>query len=203
VPIPILTLNTNVYFVPTDMIALSGPTHLGQVFVKAGQVIPAGTPLFSLTETNLTVTLDISASDRTKLKVGQPVTVQISGGDQTAAGVITQLDDFITTDKPTQKQSYKGKVQVSGSLGAADGTPVTVKVVTQERLGALTVPIAAVKQNGAGDDVVRVIDLANGGTIREVKVKTGLTEGSYIEIKSGLKTKDVVVVQLDQSSNGG
>jgi HlyD family secretion protein len=90
---------------------------------------------------------------------------------------------------------------VRGNLGAADGTPVTVKVVTQERLGALTVPIAAVKQNGDGKDVVRVIDLAHGGKVREVRVVTGLTEGSFIEIKSGLKPRDVVVVQLEQSSN--
>jgi hypothetical protein len=199
VSVPILTLNTNVYFVPTDMIAISGPTRLGQVFVKAGQVIPAGTPLFSLTEVNLTVTLDISAADRTKLKVGQPVTVQVQGADQSADGVITELDDFITTDSKTQKQTYNGKVQVRGNLGAADGTPVTVKVVTQERLGALTVPIAAVKQNGDGKDVVRVIDLAHGGKIREVRVVTGLTEGSYIEVKSGVKPRDVVVVQLEQS----
>jgi hypothetical protein len=202
VTIPILTLNTDVYFVPTDMIAISGPTRLGQVLVKAGQVIPAGTPLFSLTEVNLTVSLDISAADRTKLQTGQAVTVQVQGGDQSASGVISQLDDFITTDKQTQKQTYKGKVQVRGNVGAADGTPVTVKVVTQERLGALTVPIAAVKQNGDGKDVVRVIDLAHGGRIREVRVVTGLTQGSYIEVKSGLKPQDVVVVQLEQSNQG-
>ena len=202
VQVSILTLNTNVFFVPTDMIAVSGPTQLGQVFVKEGEIIATGTPLFSLTETNLTVTIDVSAADRTKLKVGQAVTVQVQGGTQSAPGIITQLDDFLTTDTKTQKQTYQGKVQVQGDLGAADGTPVTVKVVTQERLGALTVPIAAVLQNGDGQDVVRVIDLSNGET-REVRVSTGLTEGSYIEVKSGLKAKDVVVVQIDKSSSSG
>jgi len=59
-----------------------------------------------------------------------------------------------------------------------------------------------VLQNGDGQDVVRVIDLSNGET-REVRVSTGLTEGSYIEVKSGLKAKDVVVVQIDKSSSGG
>lgn len=63
-------------------------------------------------------------------------------------------------------------------------------------------PIAAVKQNGDGKDVVRVIDLSTG-TTREVAVTTGLTEGSYIEVKSGLKAKDVVVVQIDKNSSTG
>jgi len=70
----------------------------------------------------------------------------------------------------------------------------------EERLGALTVPIAAVKQNGSGDDVVRVISLAQGGKVREVKVVTGLSEGSYIEIKDGLDARQVVVVEVDKSS---
>ena len=64
----------------------------------------------------------------------------------------------------------------------------------------MTVPIAAAMQNGDGQDVVRVIDLSNGQT-REVRVTTGLTEGSYIEIKSGLKARDVVVVQIDKSGS--
>jgi hypothetical protein len=38
--------------------------------------------------------------------------------------------------------------------------------------------------------------------VREVKVKTGLSEGSYIEIQSGLSANQVVVVEVDQGSNG-
>ena len=41
-PIPILTLNTNVFFLPTDMIAGTWPTRVGQVFVKEGDIAPAG-----------------------------------------------------------------------------------------------------------------------------------------------------------------
>jgi hypothetical protein len=201
VTVTILTLNTNVFFLPTDMIAGTWPTRLGEVLVKNGDLVQAGAPLFSLTETALTVTLSASASDRTKLKVGQAATVQLSGGDgTTAAAVITELDATPTTDPTTKKQSYEGKVQVKGTLGAADGAPVTIDVVLQERHNALTVPIAAVKQNGDGADVVRVIDLAHGGKVREVIVKTGLSEGSYIEIRSGLNAQQIVVVEIDQTS---
>ena len=59
-------------------------------------------------------------------------------------------------------------------------------------------PIAAVKQNGPGEDVVRVIDLEDGGKITEVPVTTGLTEGAYIEITSGLEGDEVVIVEVDQ-----
>ena len=199
VPINILTLNTNVFFLPTDIIITTGGGRLGQILVKEGDVVPVGTPLFTITEPNIAVTLNASAADRTKLKVGQTATVQVQGGTASAPGVITELEDHPTTDPQTKQQSYKGTVQVQGDLGAADGTPVTVNVVVQERVGALTVPIAAVKQNGSGVDVVRIIDLDTGKT-REVEVETGLSEGSYIEIKKGLAAADVVVVELDQKS---
>ncbi len=197
VDIPILTLNTNVYFLPTDVIVTNGGGRLGQIRVKEGDVVASGGLLFTITEPTIAVTLAVSAADRTKLKVGQNATVRVQGGGPSAPGVITALADFPTTDAESRQQTFEGTVQVRGDLGAADGTPVTVEVVVAERLAVLTIPIAAVKQNGSGDDVVRLIDLRSGKT-REVTVETGLSEGSYIEIRSGLTATDVVVVELDQ-----
>ena len=114
--------------------------------------------------------------------------------------MITELDENATIDPETKQQTYEGKVQVQGDLGAADGAPVTIDVMLEDKPGVLTVPIAAVKQNGDGQDVVRVIDLKHGGRITEHVVKTGLAEGSYIEVKKGLKGDEVVVVEVDQGS---
>jgi len=75
---------------------------------------------------------------------------------------------------------------------------VTIDVVLDQRPDALTVPIAAVKQNGAGKDVVRVMDLDHGGKVTEVPVTTGISEGSYIEVRTGLKGGEVLVVQVDE-----
>jgi multidrug efflux pump subunit AcrA (membrane-fusion protein) len=45
-----------------------------------------------------------------------------------------------------------------------------------------------------------VVTLSHGGRIVEVPVTTGLTEGSYIEIKHGLHAGQTVVVQVDSAS---
>jgi multidrug efflux pump subunit AcrA (membrane-fusion protein) len=92
---------------------------------------------------------------------------------------------------------YEGEIQV-GDLGAADGAAVTIKVIVKDVQNAITVPIAAVKQNGSGQDVVRVIDLAHGGKVKEVEVQTGLTEGSYIEVSKGLRGDETVIVEVDK-----
>jgi multidrug efflux pump subunit AcrA (membrane-fusion protein) len=194
--VPLLTLNTDVVFIPTDMIVANWPTRVSRVLVEEGDLAPAGTPLFNITQPGFTVTLTANAADRSQLEVGQQVTVQVQGGTTTAPGVITELDENATVDPQTGAQTYEGKVQVQGDLGAADGAPVNIDVILEDKPGVLTVPIAAVKQNGAGQDVVRVIDLARGGRITERRVTTGLAEGSFIEITRGLRGNEVVVVEV-------
>jgi hypothetical protein len=192
VSVSLTTINSGVVFQPTDMITGSWPIRVGQVFVKEGDMVGPGTQLFTLTDSNFTVTLSASPSDRTQLKVGQSVTVQLQGGSAQASGVISQLDSFVTVNPSTNAQTYMGKISV-GDLGAADGATVTIDVTVQAADNVLTVPIAAVKQNGLGQDVVRVIDLGTGH-VTEVPVQTGLSDSSYIQIKSGLTDGQVVIV---------
>ena len=125
------TIRHDVVFKPGDMIAAAWPMRVGQVLVKQDQVIGPGTPLLSLTDSGLTVKLSATASDRTKLKVGQNVTVKLAGGTTEVPGTISQLDDTVLSDAKTGAQTYGGKVNVGdpGSLGAADGATVTIDVV--------------------------------------------------------------------------
>ena len=199
VTVVLQSLQTNIEFEPTDMIVGNWPTRVGQVNVKAGDTVEPGEAILNLTEQNLSVTLQASAADRSELSVGQPCTVQISGENNQGNGVITELDsDPTEVSSGTGGQStqvYEGKIEVSDLTGA-DGSEVSINVVTQQVDNALTVPIAAVKQNGTGGDVVRVVNLAKGGRITEVPVTTGLTEGSYIQITGGLRIGQLVIVEV-------
>jgi hypothetical protein len=199
VTVALRTINKDVVFQPTDMVAGAWPIRIGQVFVKSGDIITPGAQLFTMTDNNFTVTLAASPSDRTQLKVGQSVTVQLQGGSAQATGLISQLDDNVTVDPTTKAQTYMGKISV-GDLGAADGATVSIDVTVHAANNVLTVPIAAVKQNGLGQDVVRVIDLAQGGHVTEAPVRTGLADSSYIEIDSGLTEGELVIVETDKTT---
>ena len=100
------------------------------------------------------MTLQASAANRTLLKVGQSCTVQIAGANTTGTGTITELDSTPTDiasahARPGRQQVYEGRIEVS-DLDGADGSAVSITVVDQQVNDALTVPIAAVKQNGVG-----------------------------------------------------
>jgi hypothetical protein len=197
VTVPLLTIADDVEFLPSDMIVGHWPIRVGQVFVKAGESVVAGAPLLSLTDSGLTVTIHASATDRTRLAVGQTARVTLSGATESVDGVISKLDETAKVDEKTKEQYYEGTVDVA-RLDAADGANVSIEVVLHERGDALTVPIAAVKQDGSGKDVVRVLELDKGGNVREVPVTTGISEGSYIEIKVGLEGGEVVIVEVDE-----
>jgi hypothetical protein len=203
VTVTLQSLQRNITFQPTDMIVGTWPTRVGTVYVKAGQTVAPGTPILSLTEPELTVTLDASASNRTQLSVGQTATVQIDGENNSVSGTITELDSNTTSVASSSGQGssqlYEGRIEAPG-LDGANGSAVSITVVTQQRSNALTVPIAAVKQNGTGQNVVRVVQLSHGGRIVETPVVTGLTEGSYIEITRGLHAGQTVVVEVDKNS---
>jgi multidrug efflux pump subunit AcrA (membrane-fusion protein) len=184
------------------MIVGHWPIRIGQTFVKEGDPLPPGTPILSLTDPTFTVTLQASASDRTKLAVGQSCTVKLTGGDKEVDGTISELDQNLTSLTPSAPggqaaQVYEGKINVT-DLGAADGASVSIEVTVQQKTNVITVPIAAVKQNGAGHDVVRVIDLKNRSHVTDVEVTTGLSEGSYIEVTKGLKGDETLIVEVDQ-----
>ncbi len=197
VTVVLQSIQTNITFEPTDMIVGQWPTRIGEVNVKAGQNLAPGETILSLVEPDLSVTLQASAADRSKLTLGQTCTVQISGETSSGSGVITELDTNTTT--VGNAQVYEGTIEVSGLTGA-DGSQVSITVVDQQIDNALTVPIAAVKQDGSGADVVRVVDLARGGRVTEVSVTTGLTEGSYIQVTGGLRLGQLVLVEVNGSS---
>ena len=66
-------------------------------------------------------------------------------------------------------------------------------ITREEKIDVITVPVAAVLQDGQGNDVVRVV--LTDGTTRQVQVKVGLSEGAYVEITEGLSGEELVLVE--------
>ena len=107
-------------------------------------------------------------------------------------GYIVELDDNATIDQ-AGGETYEGVVETDTPLDAVDGAGVNVDVVLEERIDAITVPVAAVLQNSEGEDVVRVV--LSDGTTRQVIVRVGLSEGAFVEIESGLNGDELVLVE--------
>lgn len=188
------TLDDDVIFVPSDMIIADWPARVGTVFVDEGETVQLGQQLLTLTEPDFTITLFASPTDRSELVLGQVVTVELEAGDQTVEGRIVELDDAaIVNDGGSER--YEGVVEVAGDLAAVDGASVSIEVVLDERIDALVVPRAAIFQDATGNPTVRVVD-PDTRTQSEVSITTGIQEGSFTEVVSGLDGSEIVVIDV-------
>lgn len=193
VSVPLKVINVDVIFLPSDMLVAKWPARVGKVEVDEGEFVLQGAPVISLTEPVFTITMKVSPSDRAQLKVGQPAKVTLKAGDQTLDGVISSLDDSAKVGD-AGAEIYEGVVTVKGELAAVDGASVSIEVTLAEKTNVLSVPVAAVLRSGGGDEV-RVVN--DKGTISRVPVTIGLIDNEYVEIVTGLKGDELVVVDVD------
>ena len=194
VDIPIRTILDDVFFMPGDMVVADWPARVGSVEVEEGDLVQRATPLFNLTDPGFTITLFASPTDRSKLAEGQAVTVNLASGDQEVEGIITHLDDTATTSGGSE--TYEGVVETAESLVGVDGAVVTIDVVVEQSLDAVVVPIAAVLSDG-GQETVRVVTLE--GVIERRAIETGMLDGAYVEVVTGVAPGEYVILEIDRS----
>ena len=193
VRVTIETIDDDVVFLPGDMVVASWPARVGTVSVDDGEFILLGQEVLTLTEPDFTITLTLNPTDRGNLEVGMPVEVEIQASDEEAVpGVILELDETATVTGDGSER-YEGVIETFEVLDAVDGASVNVDVTREEKVDVITVPIAAVLQDGQGSDVVRVVLV--DGTTTQVQIETGLSEGAFVEVTEGLVGDELVLVE--------
>jgi len=198
VSVLIKTIADDVIFLPSDMIVADWPARIGTVEVDVGEFVLQGGVVLTLTEPRFTVKLEVSASDRAELKIGQEVIVDLeSSGQEAVPGIITQLDDTVTV-ADDKSQTYEGVVEVQDEPTGVDGASVSIDVTLARKANVVAVPVAAVLERG-GKREVRVIDDSGRITRREVTV--GLIDDDYVEITEGLKPGELVIVSVETSGS--
>ena len=193
VRVTIETIDDDVVFLPGDMVVASWPARVGTVSVDDGEFILLGQEVLTLTEPDFTITLTLSPTNRGNLEVGMAVEVEIQASDEEAVpGVILELDETATVTGDGSER-YEGVIETFEVLDAVDGASVNVDVTREEKIDVITVPVAAVLQDGQGNDVVRVVLV--DGTTTQVQIKTGLSEGAFVEVTEGLVGDELVLVE--------
>ena len=192
VRVTIETIDDDVVFLPGDMVVASWPARVGTVSVDDGEFILLGQEVLTLTEPDFTITLTLNPTNRGNLEVGMAVEVEIQASDEEAVpGIILELDETATVTGDGSER-YEGVIETFEVLDAVDGASVNVDVTREEKVDVITVPIAAVLQDGQGNDVVRVVLV--DGTTTQVQIETGLSEGAFVEVTEGLAGDELVLV---------
>lgn len=182
-------------FLPTDLAVNQWPAVVGSVGVDVGDSVNPGQPLVSFVEGDLTISVAVDPTDRSRLEVGLPALITVTASDIELNGRVVELADAPEVDGQGVER-YAGEIEGEGTLDIVDGSAVRVEVTLAEVVDAMVVPVASVSLDGSGNEEIRI--LAADGTIERVPVVTGLTEGALVEIVEGLDGSEQVVVEVRQ-----
>lgn len=169
------------------------------VRIKPGVSAPAGegaaVVMADLDSAYVEATLD--ENDYAKVELGMPVDVLVDALEGTVLeGEVTALSPVGEVDQNgIVTYALRASVETSGTR-AAGGMTVRLDVITQRVQDVLTVPTEAVRIE-RGDQVVDVV--VRDGAIRTVKVGLGMTDGSVVEVVSGLSAGDRVVLPQEKA----
>lgn len=165
----------------------------------AGSLVgPGDRPVFVVADlTTLRLQAGVSELEAGRLRVGMParITVQARPGD-TFEGQVTT----IAPEVDARNRHFAVEVRTRNRDGALLSGMYGVARIPLERAdAALAVPLAAVLARRDGQVVLRLHD----GAVQDVPVTLGLTDGTRVQILTGLTAGDIIVADARVDIPGG
>ncbi|WP_425057733.1 Macrolide export protein MacA [Sporomusa carbonis] len=174
---------------PIDGVVIGKP-------IPAGQTVAQGisNPMVILSVADMSklqIETQVDESDIGKVAVGQKATFTVDAfPGKTFNGTVAVISQKATVQSNVVYYTVVINVD-SDNDGLKPTMTARVSIQTGESKNALTVPLAAIKNN---KDQQYVVVMKNGGQMENVPVTTGLTSDDRIEITSGLSDGDVIVL---------
>ena len=184
--------------------ALSAYTHITAPFdgvitnryEDTGALVAAGTanstqstPVVRLAQISvLRLVLPIPESIAAQIRLGQPIKVRVQALNQDFVGKVSRFADALNQ----QTRTMETEVDFQNKDGKLlPGMYVQADVSHDEKKNVLTIPVEAARQHGDSGTLL-VVDAQN--TVEEKHVKFGQSDGTWIEIVSGVNEGERVIV---------
>ena len=148
----------------------------------------------------LHINLKLSENDVVQVQKGQPVDLSI---DSIPAWQAQGVVDYIASASETSNGvvTYATRVAFTDADARVKvGMSANVTIIIAQKDNVLLVPNSALLPNGAGHSV-QTVDLA--GRTSDVPVETGISDGTYTEILSGVSDGQKIVAVPTSKSGGG
>jgi HlyD family secretion protein len=181
---------------PIDGVVLSRDVQVGDAVSSILVLGSTATLVMTLGDTHqVYVKGKVDESDIGKVYLGQPARIKVqSFPDRTFYGKVTKIAPLgVEKDNVTTFEVQISIENPGGELKA--NMTANAEIVLEEHKHVLTIPEQAVLYDKDRHASVWVPDAHGKDGHRVVTVKTGLSNGSRIEITSGLKPGDTVILQ--------
>jgi hypothetical protein len=188
-----------------EAVFLPGPLRISKAVARLGTRAAPGMEVAQATSTRRQVTVDLSASQQSQVKVGDRAQVTLPD-NRTTPGVVHRLGTVATSSDGDGSGADSGSGSSTASLpvyvtlkrpkaaGSLDQAPVKVQITTAGVKRALVVPVTALVGRAGGGFAVETVD-ARGGH-RLVAVTLGLFDDAngLVQVSGELSAGQHVVV---------
>jgi len=208
-------LNKTTIYAPMSGTVSKLNVEIGERVV--GTVQMAGTEMLRIADlSKMEVVVDVNENDIIRVHMGDTAIVEVDAYlDHKFKGVVTEIANSanttqgVTTDQVTSfnvkirllQESYQDLIPKDNPNYSPfrPGMSASVDIQTKKVYNVITVPISAVTVKSDSSDTNtdenknEVVFVFDNGQAKIQKVKTGIQDNEYIEIKSGLKLNQEVI----------
>ena len=150
----------------------------------------------------MSVSVDMDESDILSLQEGQEATVTIDSiGDDEFTGTVTKVNTSGTSSSGVTVFTIEVTIDKTDQMLAGMSASVVIKIDSVDN--ALIIPEDALQQTSTSAYVYTEYDEETGELGGTVEVQTGISNGSYVEIISGLSEGDTVYYEPAEESDSG
>lgn len=169
--------------------SMGGSTGSGsstQLYSLDGDVLLTVTPLDTMT-----VTIAVDEKDIASVKTGMTAQLTMNAlPDETFEGQVTRVAQTGSGNGGSSK--FDVEITLSRESDMLPGMSTTAQLTLYEKMNVLTLPVAALQDEGGKTLVYTGKDKKTGEPANPVEVTTGLSDGENVEILSGIDSGTTV-----------
>ena len=155
-----------------------------------GDLVDAGTPIVTVIDPNrLEVAAAIPVGDLSRMTPGHLAHVEDPSGTSSEDGTVVSVPAAVDPSSSTANV----RVRFNASTHLKTGTPVSVTIVTERLTKVLVIPAVGVVRDG--DEVFVMVAGQDDDKAHKTPVTLGPMAGGRVQVKSGLKAGDLVIVR--------
>ncbi len=171
--------------------------RVNSISVAEGDEVSAGANLIQIADfSNMQVTLRIDEYDIGEVSVGQSCTVTVTALERTFESEIASIN-YISASGGSVAY-YSAVAYVTVDDGVYPGMQVTVSIPQQEATDVVILKADAISFDETNQAFVWM--QGEDGELTQVSIETGVSNGNYVEIVSGLSDGDEVFVESKQET---
>ena len=176
---------------------------ISSVDAAAGDEVASGASLLTLADFNhMKVSVRVGESDIGNVAVGQSCRVTVSSAGANYDSTIDKIDYVSYTGNNVAYYTTTVYVDTSETKNIYPGMQATVTVPLEEANDVIVLKMDALST--ARDNTAYVYKQAEDGSMTETPVTVGVSNGNYVEIKSGIESGETVykIAEKTQEESG-